>query len=235
MAAAASRGGAWCPSIADNRGEIGRGVRGIRVSNMKTILRQTFARASLLALLLPALASAQGAPHVRGVVEKLEGSVLTLKLSDGKSETIQLAKDWTVTVLKPVDISAIQPGSFIGTAEIPQSNGTGRSLEVHVFPPGVKAGEGHYAWDLRKGSMMTNGTVGKVTSSPKGQELEVSYPNGQRKLVVPKGVPIVMFSNGDQSLVKPGTPVFLIVAKSPSGELSAGGVAVGENGAKPPM
>ena len=201
---------------------------------MKAILRRAFVRASLAAVLLPALASAQ-APHVRGVVEKLEGDVLTLKLASGKSERVQLAKDWTVTVLKRVDVSAIQPGSFIGTAEMPQANGTGRSLEVHVFPPGVKAGEGHYAWDLRKGSMMTNGTVGQVTSSPKGQELEVSYPNGQRHMVVPKGVPIVQFSNGDQSLVKPGTPVFLIVAKSPSGELSAGGVAVGENGAKPPM
>jgi hypothetical protein len=200
---------------------------------MKAI-RKAFVRVSMAALLLPFAASAQ-APHVRGVVEKLDGNVLTLKTADGKSENIQLAKDWNVTVLKPVEVDAIQPGSFIGTAEIPQSDGTGRSLEVHVFPPGVKAGEGHYAWDLRKGSMMTNGTVGKVTASPKGRELEVSYPNGQRQLVVPKGVPIVQFSNGQQSQVKPGIPVFLIVAKSPSGELSSNGVAIGENGAKPPM
>ena len=66
----------------------------------------------------------------------------------------------------------------------PAADGSGRSLEVHVFPPGVKIGEGHYAWNLRKGSMMTNGTVGKVTVGPKGRELQISYPTGQRRVVV---------------------------------------------------
>ena len=140
-----------------------------------------------------------------------------------------------MTVLKPVDVSAIQPGSFIGTAEMPQKDGSGRSLEVHVFPPGVKAGEGHYGWDSKKGSMMTNGTVGKVTAGAKGRELQVTYPNGERKIVVPKGVPIVLFTNGDRALVKPGIPAFLIAPKSPSGGYMANGIVIGENGAKPPM
>ena len=74
-----------------------------------------------------------------------------------------------------------------------------------MFPPGVKAGEGHYGWDLRKGSMMTNGTVGKVTAGAKGRELDVTYPNGERKIIVP------------------------------SGGLASNGIAIGENGAKPPM
>jgi hypothetical protein len=104
-----------------------------------------------------------------------------------------------------------------------------------VFPPGVKAGEGHYGWDLRKGSMMTNGTVGKVTAGAKGRELDVSYPDGQRHIVVPKNVPIVQFTNGERSLIKPGIPAFLIVVKTADGGLASNGMAIGENGAKPPM
>ena len=201
-------------------------------------MRQTLRGCLLLAAaaLLPVVAVAQGPPPVmRGQILLITPDSLTLKSADGKTSLISLAKDWRVTVLKPVDVSAIQPGSFIGTAEMPQQDGSGRSLEVHVFPPGVKAGEGHYDWNLKKGSMMTNGTVGKVTAGAKGRELQVSYPNGDRKIVVPPGVPIVQFTNGEQSQVKPGIPAFLIVGKAPDGGLTSTGVVIGENGAKPPM
>lgn len=192
----------------------------------------------LAALSVSGLAAAQPAgppPVVRGTIVSLDGDNLTLKTSAGKTDHITLQKDWRVTVLKPVDVSTIQPGSFIGTAEMPQKDGTGRSLEVHVFPPGVKAGEGHYDGDSKKGSMMTNGTVGKVTATPKGRELAVDYPNGHRSIVVPPGVPVVEFTDGARSLIKPGIPAFLIAPPAKDGTLSAGGIVIGENGAKPPM
>jgi hypothetical protein len=132
---------------------------------------------------------------------------------------------------------AIQAGSFIGTAEMPQKDGTGKSLEVHVFPPGVKMGEGHYGWDLKPGSMMTNGTVGSVTAGAKkgSRQLEVSYSYGKRTINVPKNVPIVQITGGTRDQVKPGTPVFMVVQKGANGQLMAGSVSIGENGAKPPM
>ncbi len=191
---------------------------------------------AVAALLLPLTVFAQGSPSVaRGIILAVENDSLTLKSADGKKQLISLSKDWNVSVLKPVAMDAIKPGSFIGTAEMPQKDGTGRSLEVHVFPPGVKAGEGHYDWDLKKGSMMTNGTVGKVTNEAKGRELQVTYPNGERKIVVPKNVPIVEITKGERALAKPGAPAFLMVTKAPDGSLSSNGVAVGENGATPPM
>ena len=186
--------------------------------------------------LLPWAALAQAPPGVaRGVIVAIESDTLTLKLADGSSEKIALGQDWKVSVLKPVSVDTIQAGSFIGTAEMPQKDGTGRSLEVHVFPPGVKAGEGHYDWDLKKGSKMTNGTVGKVTAAGKGRQLQVSYPNGERQITVPPNVPVVQITPGERVLAKPGTPAFLIVVKGPSGALSSNGIAVGENGAVPPM
>jgi hypothetical protein len=188
------------------------------------------------ALLLPLSVLAQTPPTVaRGTIVSIQNDTLTLKLADGTSEQIALAKDWKVSVLKPVSVETIQPGSFIGTAEMPQQDGSGRSLEVHVFPPGVKAGEGHYDWDLKKGSKMTNGTVGKVTASGTGRELQVSYPNGERKIAVPANVPVVQITPGERSQAKPGAAAFLIVAKSPGGQLTSRGISVGENGAAPPM
>ncbi len=189
-----------------------------------------------VALLFPLAVSAQSPPAVaRGVIVGVDNDTLTLKVADGSAEKIALAKDWKLSVLKPVTVDTIKPGSFIGTAEMPQKDGTGLSLEVHVFPPGVKAGEGHYDWDLKKGSKMTNGTVGKVTAAGNGRQLQVSYPNGERQITVPPNVPVVQITPGDRSLAKPGIAAFLIVVKDPSGGLSSNGIAVGENGAVPPM
>ena len=183
-----------------------------------------------------AFAQAPAGPQIlRGVVTAVEANAMTIKGKDKKLTTINMAPGWTVSVMKPVTMDEVKPGSFIGTAEMPQEDGSGKSLEVHVFPPGVKMGEGHYPWDLKKGSMMTNGTVGKVVPGKKGQELEVSY-NGQpsRKIVVPKKVPIVMITPADKAMVKKGTNVFLVAFPTPKG-LVANAVSTGVGGKAPAM
>jgi hypothetical protein len=183
-----------------------------------------------------AQAPAAGPSVVRGVVTAMDASSLTVKGDKGVKTTVGLAPTWNVAVMKPVAPDAIQAGSFIGTAEMPQKDGTGKSLEVHVFPPGVKMGEGHYGWDLKPGSMMTNGTVGTVVAGKKGsRQLEVNYSYGKRTITVPANVPIVQITGGKREMVKVGTPVFMVVQKGANGQLMAGSVSVGENGAKPAM
>ena len=172
---------------------------------------------------------------LRGTVSAIDNDSVTLKLASGELRKLKLAPDCRVSVLKAIDVSKIKPGSFIGSAEMPQKNGSGRSLEVHVFPPGVKAGEGHYAWDLKPGSMMTNGTVGKVTAKSRGLQLQVAYPDGERRLVVPRGTPIVEITPGEPAMIKPGVAVFALTFKTPDGGAVVSGLSIGENGATPPM
>lgn len=197
-----------------------------------------FALAFTVAAATATLATAQApaAPSVvRGTVASLNGNTLVVRDERRTTQTIALAPTWSVAVMKPVAIDAIQPGSFIGTAEMPKKDGTGRSLEVHVFPPGVKMGEGHYGWDLKKGSMMTNGTVGQVKAGKRGsRELDVAYSYGTRHITVPANVPVVQITPGRRDQIKPGVPVFLVVQKGPNG-LMAGSVSIGENGARPAM
>ena len=171
---------------------------------------------------------------IRGTVTAVTPTSVSLKSREGRALTIGFSKDWTVQVTKSVTPAEIQAGSFIGTAEMPQANGAGRSLEVHVFPPGVKMGEGHYNWDLKKGSMMTNGTVGKVVANGSGHSFDVSYPSGVRHIVVPPNTPIVQIVPAARSLLKPGVKVFIAAIQTPNG-LVSNGVAVGENGKAPPM
>lgn len=197
-----------------------------------------FLLASAAGAQTPAPAAGPAGPTVvRGKVTALADNAITVQPDKGAAQKVTLAPTWSVAVMKPVAIDAIQPGSFIGTSNMPKGEGAGTSLEVHVFPPGVKMGEGHYGWDLKPGSMMTNGTVGKVVAGKKGsRELDVAYNGtGMRHIVVPAKVPVVQITGGTRELVKVGTPVFMVVRKLPDGTMAAGSVSVGENGAKPPM
>ena len=201
--------------------------------------RTPLALAALLALSAPALAQAQapaGPTLVRGKVTAMTDTMLTVATTKGPAE-VMLSPSWSVAVMKPVAIDAIQAGSFIGTTEMPNKDGSaGTSMEVHVFPPGVKMGEGHYGWDKAPGSMMTNGTTMTVVGGKAGsREMDVKYGETTRHITVPANVPVVQISGGKRDMVKVGTPVFMVVSKGADGMMKAGSISVGENGAAPPM
>jgi len=200
---------------------------------------QTAATGVLIATGVVAIAAsalAQALPqNLRGTVKSISGTSLVLKPKSGPAVTITLAPAWGVTAMKSVAVDAIQTGSFIGTTTFEKADGTGRSLEVHVFPPGVKIGQGHYPWDLKPHSMMTNGDVGKVVAGRKGRTIEVAYPGGTHTIMVPNNVPVVTITPGDRAMIKPGVKVFIMSTKAPDGSLAADRILVGDNGAAPPM
>ena len=188
----------------------------------------------------PAAPAAAPAPRpvpnfIRGKVTGLEGNVLTVATREGGVAVVKLTPDWTVTEVKPVSPDAIQKGSFIGTTEVDKPDGTGMSLEVHVFPPGVKMGEGHYPWDLKPGSNMTNGTIDNVVSGVSGRTVDVSFPGGVRHVEIPANIPIVQFGLGDKALLKPGAGVFIGAVKQADGTYITNRVTTGANGVNPPM
>ena len=57
-----------------------------------------------------------GPTMVRGKVAALSANTLTVKPDKGPNQIVTLTPTWSVAVMKPVTIDAIQPGSFIGTA-----------------------------------------------------------------------------------------------------------------------
>jgi hypothetical protein len=79
---------------------------------------------------------------------------------------------------------------------------------------------------------MTNGTV-KSTSNANGLVLAVDYGKGEKKIHVPAGVPVVGILPGDASKLVPGARVF--VATKKDAPQTAGFIAVGVDGAVPPM
>ena len=174
------------------------------------------------------------AEHIRGKVKTLDAERLVVATREGRTAIVALTKDWVVVLMKPVDASAIKPGSFIGATEV-ETPGGGESLEIHILPPGARIGEGRYPWDLKPGTTMTCGVVLHAVAGPKGRELDVEYPGGTRHIFVSPAAPVVETVPGDRLLLKPGASVFIAPMRTPDGGWAATRILVGEKGEAPPM
>ena len=109
-------------------------------------------------------------------------------------------------------------------------------MEVHIFPENQRgATEGFRPWDQRPNSTMTNATVAQTVKGTDGQNILVKYKDGEKKVVVPPGTPIVTFVAGDKSELKAGAKVIIFGAvKKDDGTLEANRVNVGRDGITPP-
>jgi hypothetical protein len=202
-------------------------------------LRALVAPALVAAALLASTSAAQAqnaAPTgVRGTVTSLSGDLLKVHTRDGKDVDVKLAADTPIRGVTLANVSDIKPDSYVGTAAIPQADGTLKALEVHVFPASMRgSGEGHRPWDLGSNSTMTNGTVGSLVVS-NGRTITVKYKDGEKKIVIPQDVPIVSLQPGDRALLVPGAKVVLFAHKEADGSMTANFISAGEHGVTPPM
>ncbi len=116
---------------------------------------------------LAGAAQAADLQRVRGTIERSDAGSVTIKTTDGASETVQLGGAKFAWVVKS-SLDQIKDGTFIGTATKGENPMT--ALEVVLFPESMRGtAEGHYGWDAIPDhtagggpvvkSSMTNGTV----------------------------------------------------------------------------
>lgn len=173
--------------------------------------------------------AAPGAVRVNGVVTAVEAGGLKVRQADGMEIAFGLAPNFSVVTTRPVDIDAIQPGAFVATANVTEGDGVGRSIELRMFEPGSRAGEGNRPMTqpgAAAGQMMTNATVSSVSKSANGRELTVTFPGGTRKIVVPPGMPVIASFPADPSIIKPGVTVTTQAVPGPDGALRATRITV---------
>ncbi|HXE37885.1 MAG TPA: hypothetical protein VN639_05375 [Azonexus sp.] len=196
--------------------------------------------AGLLLAAVSAIAVAQAPANppvrIRGVVEKIDGQMLTIKANNGQSMTVKLADNFMVMGIARASVSDVASGKFIGTTTVGERNGGLVALEIHIFPEAMRGtGEGHYDWDLRPESKMTNANVAEVKTMGKEKLLTVQYKGGEKQILVPENAVVVSFTPADKSELKPGANVFVNSQRQADGSLTAPRVNVGLNGQVPPM
>ena len=127
-----------------------------------------------------------------------------IKSRDGTELKLKVAAKPSIAALVKASLTDIKEGSFVGVTSMPQPDGGLSALEVHIFPEAMHGtGEGHYPWDLRPQSTMTNANVEQVGATVDGRTLTLKYKDGEKKIFVPADTPIVIYELGDRAGSRP--------------------------------
>jgi len=176
-------------------------------------------------------AYAQAPSRIRGTITKMEGNVMSVKTRDGKDVQVTLAPDTTVTTAKNTTLADLKD-KYVGvTSE--EKDGKLVAVEVHAIPPAAPSG--HMPWDLKPGSGMTNANLASQAKVTGGDEITMKYKDGEKKIVVPSGTPVVGFEQGSLADLKPGETIFTTAKMESEGKYSTGRVSVSKGGVKPPQ
>ena len=204
---------------------------------MRMVTLRAFSAAALSLLAVTSIANAQGTVRLRGTVDRIEGSMYVIKLSDGTEAKVAPTEKALFVAIVKASLSDIKQGSFVGTTGMPQADGSQKAIEVHIFPEAMRGtGEGHYPWDLRPQSTMTNANVEQTATGVDGQTLTLKYKDGEKKILVPPDAMIVTYVPGDKSEITPGTKIFIAAAKKlDDGTFQTPRINYGKNGLGPPM
>jgi hypothetical protein len=173
--------------------------------------------------------------RIRGEIVAVDATTLTVHRRSGDTIKIAITPGQVVGAVKNVKLADIEKGAFIGTATKAAPGGKLVAVEVVVFPEAARGtGEGHYAWDLLPGSMMTNANVDTVVTGVNGRTLQLSYKGGNKEVLVPENTPVVTFAPATRADLIPGKKVF-VVANGAATNLTAARIVVEKDGVAPPM
>jgi hypothetical protein len=193
--------------------------------------------AAAMALFFATAAFAQTPPtRIRGQIEKVDGSMVTVKARDGSMMDVKLADNARIMAFVKASPADIKPNSYVGVTAMPEADGTQKAVAVHIFLEGQRGtGEGFRQWDLRPNSTMTNANVESKVASVDGDVVMVKYKDGEKKVIVSKETPVVAYTPGEMSEVKPGAQIIIFAAqKQADGTYTAPAINVGR-GVTPPM
>jgi hypothetical protein len=189
---------------------------------------------TLICVSVPA-AAADDTVRIRGTIERVEGPVYVVKNREGAELKLTVTDNPLFVAIAPSTMADIKQGMFVGSAGMMQPDGTQKAIEVHIFPESMRGtGEGHYDWDLKPQTKMTNGNVDQTVAGVDGPVLSVKYKDGEKKLVVTPETVVVTYVPGNKDDLMPGTRIFVGAAKKqPDGSLQTPRITYGRDGAGP--
>ena len=195
-------------------------------------------RIALTCALLAACCASATAQSVRlrGVIEKVDGNVLTLRSPDNAELQLALTETATIVAVVKATLADIKEGTYLGSAAMPQSDGSQRSVALHIFPEQMRGtGEGHRPFAPIANGTMTNGaSAGPAVASADGSTIVLRYKDGEKKIVIPPNVPLVRYEIGSRSDLKAGASFTVLAAnKKADGSLETGRINVGRDGIVP--
>ena len=174
--------------------------------------------------------------RIRGDIVSFEGETLTVHRRSGDVVKIDLKPEVGVTALKPIAVSDIKAGTYVGAQATAGANGKLTVASVLVFPDAARGTEeGHFVYDFGPNSSMTNANVDTVVVGSSGRELKLSYKGGTNTVTVPDNAPVVTFAPATRADLVAGKKIFAVVTPAQNGTYDARVVLVEKDGVVPPM
>jgi hypothetical protein len=204
---------------------------------MSSTLQRKFAAVIFVTTCFALPASAQETVRIRGTVEAVDGSAYVVKNRDGTDYKVVVTDPGLYVAIVKSTMADIKPGMFIGATGMTQPDGSQKAIEVHIFPESMRGtGEGHYDWDLKPNTKMTNANVEQTVGGVDGPVLSVKYKEGEKKVMVTPETQVVTYVIGDKADLKPGTKIFVGAGKKQAdGSVQTPRVTYGKDGLTPPM
>jgi hypothetical protein len=204
---------------------------------MSGMIQRTLAVASFALICIALPASAQETVRIRGTIESVDGPVYMVKNRDGAEMKLTVSDPGLYVAVVKSSMADIKPGMFVGATGTTQPDGSQKAIEVHIFPESMRGtGEGHYDWDLRPNTKMTNANVEQTVAGVDGPILTVKYKDGEKKVVVTPETAVVAFAVGDKNDLKPGAKIYVSAAKKQAdGSVQTPRLVYGKDGLTPPM
>jgi hypothetical protein len=204
---------------------------------MSSTLQRMLAAAGFALVCTALPASAQETVRIRGTIESVDGDVYVVKNRDGAEMKVTMTDKPLFVAIVKATMADIKPGMFVGSTGMTQPDGSQKAIEVHIFPESMRGtGEGHYDWDLKPNTKMTNANVEQTVSGVDGQMLSVKYKDGEKKLLVTPETAVVTYVVGDKSDLKPGIKIFVGAGKKQAdGTVQTPRITYGKDGLTPPM
>lgn len=174
--------------------------------------------------------------RIRGEIVSFQANLLKVHRHSGDVASIEIKPGVLVSALKPIRLSEIKPGTYVGAAAITGSDGKLTASSVLVFPDAARGtNEGHFAYDFGPKSTMTNASVDTVVTGTSGRDLKLSYEGGSDVVTVPDSVPVVTFAPATDADLVSGKKVVVVVTPAKDGEFEAHVVLVEKDGVVPPL
>jgi Domain of unknown function (DUF5666) len=170
--------------------------------------------------------------RVRGTLQSVDGSMLTVKARDGAEMKIKLADNAPVNEIMKASLADVKTGAYVAVTGMPQPDGSQKALALYIFPEAQRGlAEGYRPWDFAPNSTMTNATVDAQAAGVDGQTLTVKYKDGEQKILMTPATEITIASRKSAADLKPGQKISVFAAKKlPDGMLEAPNISFGDYG-----
>ncbi len=197
------------------------------------------------ALCTSAIAQKSAEPdRFRGEIAAVEADALVVKTKDGKSTRVTLADSVAIFKLSKGSFTEVDFGTYVGAVSVKLGDEIYspirrdslswlyKGFELRIIDEALRGiAVGHSKWDLTADSVMTHGWVDDM----EGRVISIKYgPTEEEEtdVEISRDTPVYRMSNGDRTLLKPGSRV-LAAAQKGGGNYTAVFVFVGTDGAVP--